>query len=670
MISHKFLKGALCALSLALMPAATILTPTAYAAPPPVEHYAQLRDIQDAAISPDGKMIAIVMEHEGGYAMQTYAVDNIEGGALAGAVFPDQGQPRWIKWANNNRILVSIQTTAKISNSTPALFTNIVTATRNLDDMDLLIKQKRKQSVGSRLGSGSGFRQFNDYVIDWLPNDPEHILMGFSERDQFHTDVMRVNVDNGSTSSLYRGGADTQYWYTDLNGEVRVGQGRRDRDGEWELRIKLPGESNFSDSKNFPGLTGSSDVIGFLSDPNEMVVRRYNGKNTLGLSVYNLQEQRFTREVFSHPEYDVRGLELSADGSKVIGANYVTDHEEVEFFDAQAKARISRIQTQLPNYQIRYLDESSDGSRVLFWAVSADTPDALLLWNDKTGEYKFIGNVYPNVNNDNSAYVQSVSYSARDGEKIPAFVTIPAKAMEAGEIKNLPYIVLPHGGPFARDAASFDWMAQLFASRGYGVLQMNFRGSTGYGRKFSDAGRDNWVVMQDDVEDGTRWLIEKGYADPNRICILGWSYGGYAALMGAVKNGDLYQCAGSIAGVTDLNNLVNDMKDYRFGDFTSRSFVLRGFDEKRDLRENSPQQRANEINIPVFLAHGTYDIQVHYDQFTRMEKALKRADKDVTTVSVEDGDHSLTTNGNERVRVFKALDNFMIENLGESEWSQ
>lgn len=175
--------------------------------------------------------------------------------------------------------------------------------------------------------------------------------------------------------------------------------------------------------------------------------------------------------------------------------------------------------------------------------------------------------------------------------------------------------------------------------------------------------------MQDDVEDGASWLVKKGYADPERLCIAGWSYGGYASLMGAIKNSDLYACAISMAGVTDLRDMISDMEKYRFGKLAARNFILRGFEDKDAIKENSPVKRAEELTVPLFLAHGELDQRVHFDQFKRMKRALKKSPAKTTFMEFEDEDHFLSSQAN-RQKFFKGLDKFLTETIGESEFKE
>ena len=226
------------------------------------------------------------------------------------------------------------------------------------------------------------------------------------------------------------------------------------------------------------------------------------------------------------------------------------------------------------DYLIKMIEES-ESDKMIFTISSPQDPGALMIYDEKLGGASLLSAMRPDILASDIGQTIPVSYTARDGESIPAYVTLPVSITETSQLKNLPFIVWPHGGPYARQSLEFDYFAQFFATRGYGVLQMNFRGSAGYGKTFKEAGRENWVVMQEDVEDGTRWLLSNGYADPDRTCIAGWSYGGYAALMGAINHPDLYARAISMAGVTDLKDMITHIKKYRFGKITAANFVLK-----------------------------------------------------------------------------------------------
>jgi dipeptidyl aminopeptidase/acylaminoacyl peptidase len=252
------------------------------------------------------------------------------------------------------------------------------------------------------------------------------------------------------------------------------------------------------------------------------------------------------------------------------------------------------------------------------------------------------------------AKMQTIEVPGPNGIKIPGYLTKPL----GKETRGLPTIVMPHGGPIARDSWGYDPVLQFLVNRGYAVLQLNFRGSSGYGDEWQLAGRQGWgTVMHDDITAGARHLIEKGIADPKRLCIVGWSYGGYAALIGAVKEPELYRCAVSIAGVSDISSLQWD--DRRF---YGAAAGLRDQTGTEDLAAQSPRRRAAEIKVPVLLVHGTADVNVLVNHSRDMARALERNNKKHELIVIKDGDHSLL-DPTMRLTLFQALERFLGEHL-------
>ena len=351
----------------------------------------------------------------------------------------------------------------------------------------------------------------------------------------------------------------------------------------------------------------------------------------------------------------------------VIGARYVADTTETELIGAYDTA-MEQLRRRFEEYTVDYIDQSDIAGRILFKVSSAYDPGALAVLDTTSDEVRFLAYYRPELPTEEMGPVSEVIYKARDGFEIPAYITLPPSITDGSQLKMLPFVVMPHGGPYARSSKRFDYFAQFFASRGFGVLQMNFRGSAGYGKDFEDAGRENWVLMLDDIEDGTRWLIDNKLADPERVCIAGWSYGGYAALMGAIRTPELYACAVSMAGVTDLKDMIRDIKKYRFGAMAAHNFILKGLDGRKEIKDNSPVSRADELVVPLFLAHGELDQRVHFDQFTRMKSALKKSPAKVTFMAFEDEDHFLSNQAN-RQRFFVGLDEFLRGTVGSSEFA-
>lgn len=632
------------------------------AKPVPVEYYSRLPAIYDAAISPDGNWLATIVDNGGVYILRVFNLVDTSDTKIRASSLEKGVTVNWVSWANNDQLLLSTQqTTKRVGNVFNSGF--LFVTDKDVTNMKLVLDPHIDIQAVQRTSIA---RQFNNRVLDMLPEDPDHILMAFGADDNFNVGVHKMNIKTRKYKRVKRGSLVVQTWVTDLRHEVRVGQGRKDRNGKYQMTIRAADSNKWYDVNEYPGLTAQTKVFGFTKDPNEMLIGSYAGEDTLGLFVYDLVKKKRTQKLFQHDKYDVAGILKSSDGKKVIGVTYVMDKLEKIFFDQESKTRFAHLQSKLEGYQIRIIDQTASGQRVIFKASAPDVPPSLFLYDFAKKELGALGSDYPELGTTLQGDVTAISYTARDGATIPGYVTTPHK-IGSGEValKNQPFIIMPHGGPTVRDTNSYDNMAQYMVSRGYSVLQMNFRGSRGYGKAFESAGRKNWVVMQEDVEDGTRWLIEKGYADPKRVCIVGWSYGGYAALMGAAKNPELYACSASIAGLTDTKKHMLSMKDYRFGRHNAKSFILDGFEDKDDIKENSPAKRAKEFTVPILLVHGEKDATVHYEQYKGMKSALKKSKAKVTTLSFKDGEHSLRNTAH-RKELFAKLDRFLRDNLGES----
>jgi len=641
-----------------------------YAAPPPAEHFGKLPVVYDAALSPDANEIAVIIAHDGKYLIRVSDLNNLSAKPRLVAL-GDGVKPAGIKWVNDERVILSFWQSKKYF-GTPIRTGYLYTLDAKTMEGKVLVDPRKdgKSETGSRLGSSSIFRQFNNVVVDWLEYDPEHILMAYSNEDNnnLSPDLRRVNVETGQSTIVKRGMSNVQTWYTDQSGQARVGQGRRDDStASWTLRISDAEGNNWIFSDEFPGLRADVDIHGFTSNPNELIISDYRGKDTLGLYVYDLTAKAITRKIYHNDQYDASGVILSKGGDEIIGATYTADTPGTEMI-GNNDTILEAMRREFQGYTVDYVDQSVDGKTVLFKVSSPFDSGALMMVKGHSGKPKNLGSMRPDLSPDKLGEVISVRYTARDGQKIPSYVTLPPTVTDSSQLKNLPFIVLPHGGPYGRDTKRFDYFAQFFASRGYGVLQMNFRGSTGYGKSYEDAGRKNWVVMQEDVEDGTQWLFEKGYADPKRTCIAGWSYGGYAALMGAAKNPDLYNCAIAMAALTDIKDFINDQRKYRFGRATAKGFIGNGFQDKDDIKSNSPTKLAKDMTVPLFLAHGELDQQVHIDQYRRMKRALNKSTAKVTYMEFKDEDHYLSNQKN-RQKFFKGLDKFLLEHNGSSEFA-
>ena len=618
-------------------------------AAPPAKAFGELPVGYDAAISPNGEELAIIVNIKGTYGVIAQKLD----GSTEKPWYLTLGKdikPAYVKWVNNHRFVVSVEKSEKYRN-TPFTVGFLFTGDLKERKGRLLVEPK------------DIFRQFNNRVVDWLEDDPEHILMAYSDEEwDAYPDIKKVNVETSRDQLVKRGQTGIEYWTTDDTGTPRIGTGQKEN-GKRRRIIYNTGTDKWESVDEFPGIDANTPIFGMLKDGTELVIGDYRGKNTLGLYVYSLTQKQITRSLFHNDNYDASGVVLSKDGETVIGANYTAESDKTELL-GEYGTLLDRLKGEFPDYDIDFVDQTEDSRTVLVKMSAPYDPGGLYVYKSSDKHPTLLTKMYNDVSEDDTGDVVAVKYTARDGQKIPAFVTLPPGQQSA---KNLPFIIMPHGGPYARDSKRFDYLAQFFATRGYGVLQMNFRGSEGYGKAYADAGRNNWIVMQQDVEDGTRWLYEKGYADKSRTCIAGWSYGGYAALMGVSTDPDLYKCAIAMAALTDINDARRDLKKYRGGKHAAKEFFGEAMQDKDVRKANSPVHVADKIKVPVFLAHGDLDENVQFDQFLRMKRALKKAGVKTTSMKFEQEDHYLSRQEN-REKFFVGIEKFLKEVNGNSEY--
>ncbi|MDZ7589063.1 MAG: alpha/beta fold hydrolase [Parasphingorhabdus sp.] len=327
----------------------------------------------------------------------------------------------------------------------------------------------------------------------------------------------------------------------------------------------------------------------------------------------------------------------------------MTDKRTGVYFDADLKAIATSLGKALGgDRKINFSDSSLDESKLLIWAGSDVDPGQYFLFDRSTKQLRPLLGARPLVEQAKLATVKPVSYAAADGTQIPAYLTLPA----GSDGKNLPALVMPHGGPESRDEWGFDWLAQFFANQGFAVIQPNFRGSSGYGDAwFKENGFKGWKTAISDVDDAGKWLIKEGIAKPSALSIFGWSYGGYAALQSAVFEPGLFKAVVAVAPVTDLASLKVDARGY-----TDSRLVAEYIGTGPHVREGSPAQNADKITVPVLMFHGDLDRNVDIAQSRMMKSKLDGAGKSVTFVEYQGLDHSLRSSAVRAELLQKSLD--------------
>jgi len=615
------------------------------------DDFSQLPDMTQANISPDGNKFAWLMS------IRSNEVDNNGTGLVVTDL--DAGKAkmilktdnekfvvRWLEWAGNDTLLLSVVYPSTV-------YRTPVSATRLLRiDVE---SGKITSAIPNRLINNSEYVPvYQDAVVDHLPDSPDEVLLSMRTTRKVGREVYRVNHKKRKSKLVQRFRENASYWIADRQHEVRLAS----LESNTNVVVSHRNQDSYKWTKLFDFEALSSDVkapIGFAEDPKKLYyLALHEGRKAVFLGDLSTTPMR-SELILSDENYDVEAeLIYSKKSKQVVGMEHNTG-DGYTYWSDDFKRIQTAIDKALPNTLNQIIDFSDDESRVVILSTSDVNAGTYYLFDVNVPRISVIGSRYKALKPSLMSEKQKITYQARDGITIEGFLTQP----KANEGKAAPTIIFPHGGPIGSSSYRFDYWTQYFASKGLNVLQMNFRGSSGYGYDFMAQGLQDWGgKMQTDVEDGTRWLIEQNIAEPNRICVVGASYGGYAALMEAANNKDLYQCAISFAGVTDLNALILHYKKY-----TSYRVAKKQIgSDRKELKSKSPVARVNEIDIPVFLAHGTKDLSVPFMQGKKMRNGLQKANKGFEYLELEGGDHYLS-NEDHRVAFFRKMDEFLNEHL-------
>jgi dipeptidyl aminopeptidase/acylaminoacyl peptidase len=506
----------------------------------------------------------------------------------------------------------------------------------------------------------AGASQFQDRILHWLPDNPRRVLVEVDDDRNVYPSVYSLDVFSGNMTLIDRERVPVTSWMTDRTGTVRFGFGHQGDSGIAQFVARSAEDAPWRVLQKFKRFEETPfTALGFGARPNIMLVSApHNGRDAIW--EMDLEEANDFQLLFANSEVDVDDAILWPADGRVVGFQYATDRPHSHYIDPTAASIDATLKKLLPTTSNHIIDGSRDGKKFIILAYSDVKPYRYYVLDIGANKMYAIGSAKPQLEDAALAPMKPIVVKTAEGLSIPGYLTLPV----GKEAKNLPTVVYPHGGPYARDYWGYDEVVQVMASRGYAVLQLNFRGSTGYGEDWLDAGWRGWgTVMHDDITSGARWLISEGIADPKRMCIVGWSYGGYAALIGVVKEPDLYRCAVSIAGVSDVTRLARD--DSRF--YGGRVAINRTLGTNRkELAEVSPTKQADRIKVPVLLVHGEDDIQVLVDHSKVMARELNRNKIRNELVLIKDADHSLLR-GDWRLTLFTKLEKFLAENLGPAQ---
>ena len=582
-----------------------------------VADFAALPEVEQPILSPDGRRIAARQVKDGKTTILIFDADHPE--AVPQGLPISKTSIYSLRWAGTHRLLVTVKLTQWIH------FTEVPYLRLVAIDVDggsgATILDRKSQGI---------------YAGDVLYTDPTGSWALVASQDDLSTypSVKRVDLATGAAVVVEKAKGGIWDWYADDKGVVRAGVAYQDR--RWKIWYRNKPDEPLRVLKGKVD-EGDSAVDKFIFRGDESWVLTNERTGRFALYRYDTNKGAISVPIFESPNVDVTDVNFDQATGRVKAVEYEDDRPRVHWLDADVKALQDRIDHALPGSANLPIGWSNDDQRVLVYSYSGSDPGRYFLLDRKTSRMSPVVDPYPAIDPAMLAEVQSVSYQARDGLTLNGYLTLP----RGREPRGLPLIVMPHGGPFERDHWRYDPLVQFLANRGYAVLQPEFRGSTGYGKSFVEKAYGEWGrKMQDDLDDGVDWLARSGQIDPRRVCIVGASYGGYAAMWGAIRNPEHYRCAASFAGVSDLPGILNYNRQMFSATRYYREWRTKVVGVGNvDLKTVSPLNFAAQLRVPLLIGHGEKDERVPVRQGHQMVEALTRAHASVTSVFYKDAGH-------------------------------
>lgn len=608
-------------------------------------------------LSPDGTRLVISSEapvldefgqqEDMQYAIRTFLVrpDGIE--AQSAFLYPDP--VNWVRWANDDKLLISTRSQQEMEEGVAFFLdeegTIVVTTDITLSYL-VSINPDGSDPVPMYLGRGRelSLNQTGlSSIVDMLPHDPDHILMEVRSRSRGTLDVYRVNIHTGVPDRVDRGRSTTVGWFANSEGVTvmrldLVNRYRelavliRERDGQLWRRVAQQSISNFSELQE-----GVEWVARTQAVDKALVFTPHPESGTIALMEYDLEEGALGDAVFHNPDYDVANILTDPLTAEALAVSWADERNHIVSFDPRTARHLAAI-ADFMGEGVTVFPIQRAGDTLLLEATGPQLPSTYMLYNFPETRLEPLGPFQAELNDLAFSPVEVHTYTASDGTQLFGYLTRPVSWSFEGKA----LVVLPHGGPEARDYYAFDQIAQLLAARGYFVFQPQFRGSAGFGPEFAEAGHGEWAgLIQSDIAEGARSVMAAEAIDSERVCVVGISFGGYAALMQPIVEPELYRCAAAGAAVTDLPEMLA-WEEERAEARLERVRSMFGTATPGAMENASPTRRADELTLPVLLLHGEDDQIVPLAQSELMYEALQAVDADVELVTFEGG-HNLAT---------------------------
>jgi len=627
-------------------------------AAPSADVYGNPPDYDTPLISPDGKHLAVLMPLGENGGVKIIA---LSGGGQSCGFAPSTVKVRGAFWINSQRIAVRVSFFFADKNAPDdqryqyEIFRYVTMNTDCREPYEILRDHKDYGILGSF-----------SYVSTFA--DGSNLLFAALDARRMSglrssLDVYKVDARTGKGEKFETGSPNTVNWIADSSGQLRLRVDEDERGGS-RVFARFAGSNDWNLVHDSSSLDDPSRVLSFVAvgtQPDIAYVITPNGGDKDAVYEFNLRSKSLGRLVFQHSKVDVAGVALDSNTDQAIGTSYTVDYPTVEYFDPGYMQMQADLSATFPSEHVSIVSASNDKKKFVARVEGEQNPTGTYYLVDMTEpSIAKIGARYGSISAADIGQVKAITYQARDGLTIPAYLTLPP----GSSAKKLPLVVMPHGGPRARDTAAFDPWAQFLASRGYAVLQPNFRGSTGFGSKFLEAGRQKWgLEMQNDLSDGVKHLIDNGTADGSKVCIVGWSYGGYAAMAGLTLTPDYYQCGVAGAGISDLLLFIGDRRRRSEGAARFWAEDIGSTISDRDrLIATSPIKQVHRIRAPLLLIHTKEDVVVPLRQSSMMAKAMREAGKQVEYIELEGDDHWLSKASTSK-RVLRELEVFLAKHL-------
>lgn len=595
-------------------------------------------------LSPDGSSVMYITPGPG---PKTFAViSNLQSGQSSVLTSAD-GEPEILRWCNYSAADRAVCRVSGLINQNDLILGFQRLIAMDLDGTDAKLMGQRESFYDT------GLRQTDAVILDWngardgsvlmervyVPEGGRVAISSRLARTREGLGVDRVDTRTGQAKSVELPRDSASGYMSDGRGNVRLmsvletASNGRSLTGRIKYFYRTPSSREWQTLVDHVDSDDQLQPLAIDAEANALyALKKKNGRRAL----YSIRLDGSLAEklIAENSRVDIDGVVRVGEGQRVIGYTFADERRRAIYFDPEFKALSESLSRALPKLPIvSFVDASSDGRKLLVFAGSDDDPGRYYLFNRDSRQLNEAMVDRPHLEGRTLASVKPVTIPASDGVQIPAYLTLPP----GRDGKGLPAVVLPHGGPSSRDEWGFDWLAQFLAARGYAVLQPQYRGSAGYGDEWlNENGFKNWRTSMSDIAASARWLSTQGIADPNRVAIVGWSYGGYAALLEAATDPSLYKAVVAIAPVTDLVLLKQDHSR-----FTSARIVEEFVGSGAHVTEGSPLRHASRIRVPVLLVHGDLDANVRFSHSQKMEAALRGAGKEVEFLQYKGLDHQL-----------------------------